>query len=291
MMLDKYPIEISFHFDLQRVLREYLVKEWEGRGRKYYITPVTGESPFEKVLTYVECPHKYPNLPPNDLDVIVLKSPELMEWYEKVGKSREFQQDVFDHEVCKQPMPEDEEELLRAIYAEVDRLKVDVYRALVNAVVDRVLRPLKARYLDKGRDTTARDIREGIDEAVGVAEEAVKVDRSFMVLLPHIGFVRFELPTTERGVIKEEKHMDPTALQIHPFPNSVIIYLLDWGMYNELMKVLYKAGQEGLFYVSTPSFYIPIPRIQMPPVIRCEMVERPTLRPPRPLPPRQAEGE
>ena len=82
------------------------------------------------------------------------------------------------------------------------------------------------------------------------------------------------------GVIKEEKHMEPTALQVSPFPNSVNIYLFNWDMYNKIMKLLYKAEQEGLFYVSTPSFYIPTPRIEMPPVIRCEMVERPTLRPP-----------
>jgi len=110
-----------------------------------------------------------------------------------------------------------------------------------------------------------------------VAREAVKVERSFMVMVPFsdMGFIRFDLPTTERGVIKEEKHMDPTALRVHPFPNSVNIYLLNWGMYNKIMKLLYKAEQEGLFYVSTPSFYIPTPRIEMPPVIRCEMVERP----------------
>jgi len=276
-----HQVEISFHFNLQRVLREYLVKEWEGQGKKYYITPATGEPPFEKVLTYLECPHKYPNLPPNESYALVIRSPELMEWYEKVGKNREFQQDVFDHEVCKQPMPEDEEELLKAIYGVVDKLREDVYYALVNAVVDRVLKPLRARYLDKGWDTTARDIQESIDEVLGVAREAVKVERNFMALMPHIGFIRFDLPATERGVVKEEKHMEPTALQIHPFPNSVNIYLLNWGMYNEIMKILYKAEQEGLFYVSTPSFYIPTPRIEMPPVIRCEMVERPLPRPPR----------
>ncbi len=261
-------IEIGFHFNLQRVLREYLVKEWEGQGKKYYVTPVTGESPFEKVLTYLECPHKYPNLPPNDSLAIVIRSPELMEWYEKVGKNREFQQDVFDREVCKQALPEDEEELLRAIYGVVDRLKEDVYYALVNAVVDRVLKPLGGE--------------KGIDEVLDVAREAVKVERSFMVMVPFsdMGFIRFDLPTTERGVIKEEKHMEPTALQIHPFPNSVNIYLLNWGMYNKIMKLLYKAEQEGLFYVSTPSFYIPTPRIEMPPIIRCEMIERPTPRPP-----------
>ncbi|MCG2892695.1 MAG: hypothetical protein L7H00_04085 [Vulcanisaeta sp.] len=281
MVAHMHQVEISFHFNLQRVLREYLVKEWEGQGKKYYVTPVTSESPFEKVLTYLECPHKYPNLPPNESYALVIRSPELMEWYEKVGKNREFQQDVFDHEVCKQPMPEDEEELLRAIYGVVDRLKEDVYYALVNAVVDRVLKPLRARYLDKGWDTTARDIQESIDEVLGVAREAVKVERNFMALMPQIGFIRFDLPATERGVVKEEKHMDPTALQIHPFPNSVNIYLLNWGMYNEIMKLLYKAEQEGLFYVSTPGFYIPTPRIEMPPVIRCEMVERPLPRPPR----------
>jgi hypothetical protein len=46
-------------------------------------------------------------------------------------------------------------------------------------------------------------------------------------------------------------------------------------MYNKIMKLLYKAEQEGLFYVSTPSFYVPIPRIEMPSVIKCEVVERP----------------
>jgi hypothetical protein len=51
-------------------------------------------------------------------------------------------------------------------------------------------------------------------------------------------------------------------------------------MYNKIMKLLYKAEQEGLFYVSTPSFYVPIPRIEMPSVIRCEMVERTIPRPP-----------
>jgi len=207
MMADKmYPIEIGFHFNLQRVLREYLVKEWEGQGRKYYITPVTGESSFEKVLNYLECPHKYPNLPPNDSYALVVKGPELMEWYEKVGKNKEFQQDVFDHEVCKQALPEDEEELLRAIYGVVDKLKEDVYYALVNAVVDRVLKPLGAE--------------KSIDEVLDVAREAVKVERSFMVMIPYpdMGFIRFDLPATERGVIKEEKHMEPTALQVHPLP-------------------------------------------------------------------------
>jgi hypothetical protein len=276
MMADKmYPIEIGFHFNLQRVLREYLVKEWEGQGRKYYITPVTSESSFEKVLTYLECPHKYPQLPPNESYALVVKNHELMEWYEKVGKNKEFQQDVFDCEVCKQALPEDEEELLRAIYGVVDKLKEDVYYALVYAVLDKVLKPL-------GTEDAIKDVQRRIDEVLGVAREAVKVERSFMVMIPYsdMGFIRFELPVTERGVVKEEKHMDPTALQVHPFPNSVNIYLLNWDMYNKIMKLLYKAEQEGLFYVSTPSFYIPTPRIEMPPVIRCEMVERPTLRPP-----------
>ena len=277
MVTHMHMVEVSFHFNLNRVLREYLVKEWEGQGRKYYITPVSGESSFEKVLTYLECPHKYPNLPPNDSLAIVIRNPELMEWYEKIGKNKEFQQDVFDHEVCKQPMPEDEEELLKAIWGKVDKLKEDVYYALVNAVVDRVLKPLGA---DKG----------SIDEILGVAREAIKVERSFMVMIPYsnMGFIRFDLPVTERGVVKEEKHMEPTALQVSPFPNSVNIYLLDWDMFNEIMKLLYKVEQEGLFYVSTPSFYIPSPRIEMPPVIRCEMVERSTLRrPPRIPPPQQ----
>jgi len=286
MVAQMHMVEISFHFNLQRVLREYLIKEWEGQGRKYYITPVTGESSFEKVLTYLECPHKYPQLPPNESYALVVKSPELMEWYEKVGKNREFQQDVFDHEVCKQPMPEDEEELLRAIYAEVDKLKEDVYYALVNAVVDKVLKPLGA---DKHDEYTIKRLQRSIDEVLDIAREAVKVERSFMVMIPYsdMGFIRFDLPATERGVIKEEKHMDPTALQIHPFPNSVNIYLLNWYKFNKIMKILYKAEQEGLFYVSTPSFYIPTPRIQMPSVIRCEMVERPPPRPSRPLPPQQ----
>jgi hypothetical protein len=282
MVAHMHMVDISLHYNLQRVLREYLVKEWEGQGRKYYITPVTDESPFEKVLTYLECPHKYPNLLPNESYALVVKSPELMEWYEKVGKNEVFQQDVFDREVCKQPMPEDEEELLRAIYAEVDRLKENVYYALVNAVVDKVLKPLRARLLDKGWEISARNIQKGIEDVLGVAEEAVKVERSFMVLLPNIGFIRFDLPATERGVVKEEKRMDPTALRVSPLPNSVNIYLLNWDIYNELMKLLYKAEQEGLFYVSTPSFYIPTPRIQMPPVIKCEMVERTPLRPSMP---------
>ena len=207
--------------------------------------------------------------------MIVIKSPELMEWYEKVGKNKEFQRDVFDHEVCKQPMPENEEELLKAIYGIVDKLKEDVYYALVYAVLDRVLKPL-------GTEDAIKDVQRRIDEVLGVAREAIKVERSFMVMIPYsnMGFIRFELPVTERGVVKEEKHMEPTALQIHPFPNSVNIYLFNWDVYNEIMKVLYKAEQEGLFYVSTPSFYIPSPRIEMPHVIRCEMVERPTLRPP-----------
>jgi len=268
-------IEIGFHYNLQRVLREYLVKEWEGQGKKYYITPVTGESSFEKVLTYLECPHKYPNLPPNDSLAIVIRNPELMEWYEKVGKNKEFQQDVFDHEVCKQALPEDEEELLRAIYGVVDKLKEDVYYALVYAVLDKVLKPL-------GTEDAIKDVQRRIDEILDVAREAIKVERSFMIMIPYsnMGFIKFDLPTTERGVIKEEKHMEPTALQVHPFPNSVNIYLFNWDMYNKIMKLLYKAEQEGLFYVSTPSFYIPTPRIEMPPVIRCEMVERPTPRPP-----------
>jgi hypothetical protein len=49
MVAHMHQVEITFHYNLQRVLREYLVKEWEGRGKKYYITPVTGEPPFEKV--------------------------------------------------------------------------------------------------------------------------------------------------------------------------------------------------------------------------------------------------
>jgi hypothetical protein len=272
-------VEITFHFNLQRVLREYLVKEWESQGKKYYITPVTGESSFEKVLTYVECPHKYPNLPPNDSLSIVIRNPELMEWYEKVGKNREFQQDVFDHEVCKQALPEDEEELLKAIYSVVDKLKEDVYYALVNAVVDRVLKPLGA---DLDDDYSIRKLQRSIDEILGVAREAVKVERSFMIMIPFsdMGFIRFDLPITDRGVIKEEKLMEPTALQVHPFPNSVNIYLLNWYKFNKIMKVLYETEQEGLFYVSTPSFYIPSPRIEIPPVIRCEMVESPRPRPP-----------
>ena len=108
-----------------------------------------------------------------------------------------------------------------------------------------------------------------------------------MILYSDMGFIRFELPATERGVVKEEKHMEPTALQIHPFPNSVNIYLFNWYKFNKIMKVLYKAEQEGLFYVSTPGFYIPSPRIEMPPVIRCEMVEKPLPRPPRSLSPQQ----
>ena len=276
-------IEIGFHYNLHRVLREYLVKEWEGQGKKYYITPVTGESSFEKVYNYLECPHKYPNLPPNDFDVIVIKSPELMEWYEKIGKNKEFQQDVFDHEVCKQPMPENEEEkLLKAIYGIVDKLKEDVYYALVYAVLDKVLKPL-------GTEDAIKDVQRRIDEILGVAREAIKVEHSFMVMIPYsdMGFIRFDLPATERGVVKEEKLMEPTALQVHPFPNSVNIYLLNWYKFNKIMKILYKAEQEGLFYVSTPSFYIPSPRIEMPPVIRCEMVERPLPRPPRAPPPQQ----
>ncbi|MDT7970652.1 MAG: hypothetical protein RQ842_08785 [Vulcanisaeta sp.] len=268
-------IEIGFRYNLQRVLREYLVKEWEGQGKKYYITPVTSESSFEKVYNYLECPHKYPNLPPNDSLAIVIRNPELMEWYEKVGKNKEFQQDVFDHEVCKQPMPENEEELLKAIYGVVDKLKEDVYYALVYAVLDKVLKPL-------GTEDAIKDVQRRIDEILDVAREAIKVERSFMVMIPYsdMGFIRFELPVTERGVVKEEKHMEPTALQVHPFPNSVNIYLFNWDMYNKIMKLLYKAEQEGLFYVSTPSFYIPSPRIEMPPVIKCEMVERTIPRPP-----------
>jgi hypothetical protein len=212
----------------------------------------------------------------------VIRNPELMEWYEKVGKSREFQQDVFDHEVCKQPMPEDEEELLKAIYSVVDKLKGDVYYALVYAVLDKVLKPL-------GAEDAIKDVQRSIDEILDVAREAVKVERSFMVMIPYsdMGFIRFDLPATERGVVKEEKHMDPTALQVHPFPNSVNIYLLNWYKFNKIMKILYKAEQEGLFYVSTPSFYIPSPRIEMPPVIRCEMVEKPLPRPSRAPPPQQ----
>jgi len=238
-----------------------------GQGKKYYITPMVGEPPFEKVLDYLECPHKYPNLPPNDSYALVIRNHELMEWYEKVGKNKEFQRDVFDHEVCKQALPEDEEELLKAIWGKVDKLKEDVYYALVYAVADKVLRPLGIG-------------KEYIDEVLDLVRDAVKVEHSFMVAVPGIGFISFGLPYTWRGVIKEEKHMDPTALQVSPFQNSATIYLFNWDMYNKIMKLLYKAEQEGFFYVSTPSFYIPTPRIEMPPVIKCEMVERPTLRPP-----------
>jgi hypothetical protein len=236
---------------------------------------MTGESSFEKVLDYLECPHKYPNLPPNDSLAIVIRNPELMEWYEKVGKNKEFQRDMFDHEVCKQPMPEDEEELLKAIYSVVDKLKETVYHALVYAVLDKVLKPL-------GTEDAIKDVQRRIDEILDVVREAIKVERSFMIMIPYsnMGFIKFDLPTTERGIIKEEKHMEPTALQVSPFQNSVTIYLLNWDMYNKIMKLLYKAEQEEFFYVGTPSFYIPTPRIEMPPVIRCEMVERPTLRPP-----------
>jgi hypothetical protein len=169
-----------------------------------------GEPPFEKVLDYLECPHKYPNLPPNDSLAIVIRNPELMEWYEKIGKNKEFQQDVFEHEVCKQPMPEDEEGLLKAIYGVVDRLKEDVYYALVYAVADKVLRPLGIG-------------KEYIDEVLDLVRDAVKVEHSVMVAVPGIGFISFGLPHTWRGVIKEEKHMEPTALQVSPFQNSVNI--------------------------------------------------------------------
>jgi hypothetical protein len=156
-----------------------------------------GEPPFEKVLDYLECPHKYPNLPPNDFDVIVIKSPELMEWYEKVGKNKEFQRDVFDHEVCKQPMPEDEEELLKAIWGKVDKLEEDVYYALVYAVLDKVLKPLGSK--DDGRHA-----QRSIDEILDVAREAIKVERSFMIMIPYssMGFIRFDLPATWRGSLR-----------------------------------------------------------------------------------------
>jgi hypothetical protein len=33
MVAHMHQVEISLHYNLQRVLREYLVKEWEGQGR------------------------------------------------------------------------------------------------------------------------------------------------------------------------------------------------------------------------------------------------------------------
>ena len=158
---------------------------------------MVSEPPFEKVLDYLECPHKYPNLPPNDSYALVIRNHELMEWYEKVGKNKEFQRDVFDHEVCKQALPEDEEELLKAIYSVVDKLKGDVYYALVYAVLDKVLKPL-------GTEDAIKDVQRRIDEILGVAREAIKVERSFMIMIPYsnMGFIRFDLPATWRGSLR-----------------------------------------------------------------------------------------
>jgi hypothetical protein len=113
-----------------------------------------------------------------------------------------------------------------------------------------------------------------ITDVLDVARETVKTDDYFMVTAPDLDFISFDLPYTWRSVIKEEGHMDTTALQA-PLPNSGTIYLTDTSIFNKVMKQLYKAGQEGLLHVVSTNFYTPLPKIQIQSIIRCEVIERP----------------
>ncbi len=69
-------------------------------------------------------------------------------------------------------------------------------------MADKVLKPLGVNEHD---EYNIKKLQRSIDEILDVAREAIKVERGFMVMIPYpdMGFIRFELPVTERVAVVE----------------------------------------------------------------------------------------